>query len=488
MRAVIYCRKSTDRDDMQVQSLDTQLKWCLDYTNEYKFNIVETVVEAKSAKQPWREGFNKMIMMLEKWEVDTIVTLHLDKLTRNAVDEWTLKWYAQNRKIKEIHCKEWIFTGDQVLMLSIHFWFSNQYLVDLKKKVVEWINTKVKSWGIVSRVPLGYVNNKETRWADLDEDNFHYIKRIFEMRSEWHSYDLITDVITQEWFRTKKWNNVPRSVIEQMIKNPFYYGVIQYAWELYEWKHRAIISKELWDRANQYGRGITYVLNRDLTPLKWKIKHKETWETMCTSLLKKKYIYFHIHWRKTKKTWVRIRHNQNEIIKVFDKNIWLYSVPKEHKEDVKNGLRDFYTDKVVYNKKKRDALNKKLSKAENEKISLIKMRSSEEITAEEFSDMKNWLIEDIASLKDQIIKIDKDDKDILENFDNMVELLVELSDKRKTKKPKEKVWIINSIVVELQIDNKKRLYIEENPFFKALQKVNYHKWWVIRGSNPGPSP
>ena len=163
-------------------------------------------------------------------------------------------------------------------------------------------------------------------------------------------------------------------------------------------------------------------------------------------------------------------------------------MPKEHKEDVKNGLRDFYTDKVVYNKKKRDALNKKLSKAENEKISLIKMRSSEEITAEEFSDMKNWLIEDIASLKDQIIKIDKDDKDILENFDNMVELLVELSDKRKTKKPKEKVWIINSIVVELQIDNKKRLYIEENPFFKALQKVNYHKWWVIRGSNPGPSP
>ena len=64
-------------------------------------------------------------------------------------------------------------------------------------------------------------------------------------------------------------------------------------------------------------------------------------------------------------------------------------MPKEHKEDVKNGLRDFYTDKVVYNKKKRDALNKKLSKAENEKISLIKMRSSEEITAEEFSDMKN---------------------------------------------------------------------------------------------------
>lgn len=32
-------------------------------------------------------------------------------------------------------------------------------------------------------------------------------------------------------------------------------------------------------------------------------------------------------------------------------------------------------------------------------------------------------------------------------------------------------------MVELKIDNKKRLYIEENPFFKALQKVNFNKWW-----------
>jgi len=87
MRTIIYCRKSTDRDDMQVQSIDTQLNWCIDYCNEKNFEVIETILEAKSAKQPGREGFNKMIMMLEKGQVDTIVTLHLDRLTRNAVDE-----------------------------------------------------------------------------------------------------------------------------------------------------------------------------------------------------------------------------------------------------------------------------------------------------------------------------------------------------------------------------------------------------------------
>ena len=473
MRTIIYCRKSTDRDDMQMQSLDTQLSWCLEYCNEQKFTIVETILEAKSAKQPWREGFNKMIMMLEKWEVDTIVTLHLDRLTRNAVDEWTLKWYAQNRKIQSIHCKEWVFTGDQVLMLSIHFWFSNQYIIDLRKKVIEWINTKVQSWWIVSRVPLWYVNNKETRQADIDDHNYHYIKRVFEMRSEWQSYELITNVINEEWLRTKKWRKVPKSVIERMIKNPFYYGVLEYAWELYEWKHKAIISKPMWDKANEFWRWIIYIKDKDLSPLKWKVKHKETGTNLCVSLLKKKYIYFHMHAR----SWVKLWYNQNEIIKIFDENIWLYSIPAKYKKQVKDWIEDFYSEKITYNKKKRDSLNKRLSTLQNEKSSLIKMRSGWEITAEEFIEMKNTLINDISDIKDQIIKLDNHDDDILDSFQNMVELLVDLSVKRKTMSPSQKVSIINNIVVELKIDNQKRLYVQENPFFKALQKVNYHKWW-----------
>ena len=471
MRTVVYCRKSTDRDDMQMQSLDTQLNWCLEYCKDQKLNIVETILESKSAKQPWREWFNKMIMMFEKWEIDTIVTLHLDRLTRNAVDEWTLKWYAQSQKIKEIHCKEWVFTGDQVLMLSIHFGFSNQYIVDLRKKVIEWINTKVKSWGIVSKAPLWYVNNKETRWADIDDNSYSYIKRIFEMRSKWCSYDLITETVLKEWLRSKKWNLVSRSIIERTIKNPFYYWILEYAGEFYEWKHKAIISKELWDKANRFWRWITYITDKKLTPLKWKVVHRESWVIMCSSLIKKKYIYFHIHSRKWK-----LWYNQNNIIKAFDQNIRLYNIPDKYKDNVKKWLAHFHTNMVKYNKKQRGILNWKATKLENEKTSLIKMRSSWEITSEEFVDMKNTLMDDIAQIKDQIIKLDNDDSKILDNFDNMVELLVDLVKKRKTKTIEQKVSIINFIVVELNITDKKGLQIEENSFFKALQKVNSNKW------------
>lgn len=179
-------------------------------------------------------------------------------------------------------------------------------------------------------------------------------------------------------------------------------------------------------------------------------------------------------------------YNQEALIKVFDENIWLYSIPEKYKQQVIDGIRDFYSEKITYNKKKRDSLNKRLTTLQNEKTSLIKMRSNWEITADEFIEMKNTLINDISEIKDQIIKLDTNDDDILDNFQNMVELLVDLSTKWKTMSSSHKVWIINNIVVELKIDNKKRLYIEENPFFKALQKVNFNKWWSQGDLNPCP--
>ena len=70
----------------------------------------------------------------------------------------------------------------------------------------------------------------------------------------------------------------------------------------------------------------------------------------------------------------------------------------------------------------------------------------------------------------------------------MVELLVELDKIRETMSEEKKLQVISTIVVKLSVDDKKRLYIEENPLFKAFRMVNCNEWWGIRDSNPGPSP
>jgi hypothetical protein len=69
----------------------------------------------------------------------------------------------------------------------------------------------------------------------------------------------------------------------------------------------------------------------------------------------------------------------------------------------------------------------------------------------------------------------------------MVELFINLKLIWKKASIEEKIEIISSIVVELRIDYQKRLYIEENPLFKAFRLYNENKWWIHRGSNPGPT-
>jgi hypothetical protein len=57
---------------------------------------------------------------------------------------------------------------------------------------------------------------------------------------------------------------------------------------------------------------------------------------MSVSLIKKKYIYFHIHHRKNveKNIW----YLQKNMIADFEKNIDLYCVPEEEKERVKEAI------------------------------------------------------------------------------------------------------------------------------------------------------
>jgi len=52
MRYILYVRKSTDREDKQVQSVPDQIEVLTKLAKERGYNIVEMVVETKSAKNP----------------------------------------------------------------------------------------------------------------------------------------------------------------------------------------------------------------------------------------------------------------------------------------------------------------------------------------------------------------------------------------------------------------------------------------------------
>lgn len=64
MKAIIYYRKSTDRDDKQANSLEHQLSNCRRVASLNTLEVVDEIGESRSAKtEGTRPGFNTMLKL-----------------------------------------------------------------------------------------------------------------------------------------------------------------------------------------------------------------------------------------------------------------------------------------------------------------------------------------------------------------------------------------------------------------------------------------
>ena len=104
----LYARKSSERDERQIQSIDDQINyWNNRLKSEYEIEIVKIFTEEKSAKAPGnRPEFKKMIDEMEKGGIEGVLCWKLNRLTRNPVDTGTLQYMLQRSKIAKIITNE----------------------------------------------------------------------------------------------------------------------------------------------------------------------------------------------------------------------------------------------------------------------------------------------------------------------------------------------------------------------------------------------
>lgn len=482
-----YIRKSTESEERQVQSLDAQKEWIINYCDTNGHTLLGIIEESKTAKKPWREWFADLMNKFKKPKGQGIICWQLNRLARNPIDEWTIKWLVQQWIVKNIFTVDGVSDGSNILLMSVHFWMATQYVIDLSKNVKRWMKQKLEKWWVITRVPIGYYNDKNDSKAKIDEEYADYIKNIFELRIEWKTLKEIQKIMYAKGMRTRKtmrewvnkWGKEMRlQSIDKILKNPFYYWAIQHCNELYEGTHTPIIKKSLWDKVNNITRGIEYRTHHNMTPLKWKIKLMHNWEetnVKLTASKQKGHIYFHLSSDDSKKYW-NLHISQKKIIEFFDELIIvkkLYSLPKEIKNQVKDGIYDYHKQKIEDNDKVKHKLQKEITKLECKKKWLITMRQNGELTSEEFMEEKNTIINNIVEINEEIQKMNIKDENIINEINNRLELLVCLSQSWKTFNENKKVHIISNICLELFVDSQKCLYIHENSFFKGVKFLNF---------------
>ena len=120
----LYARKSTDVEDMQILSIEAQLNELRELAKKEGLEIVDELVEKKSAKVPGREIFNFMLDRIEKEEANGIISWHPDRLARNSVDGGRIIYLLDRGKLSALKFNTFWFepTPQGKFMLNIPFY------------------------------------------------------------------------------------------------------------------------------------------------------------------------------------------------------------------------------------------------------------------------------------------------------------------------------------------------------------------------------
>lgn len=254
-----YTRKSTDRDDHQVKSLDDQNSVLRNLARREGLRVDEEFSEAASAKAPHtRQQFMEMIRKIERGRGAGILVWHVNRLFRNPYDAGVIQQLLQDGKIACIRTPErCYYPEDNALLLAVESGMANQYSRDLKRDVGRGCDEKAKRGWWPFRPPPGYQVHPITKNVEPKEPDFTLLRRAWDLMLT-GAYT-VPQVLCQlnEWgFRLSATKGKPgrplsRTSLYRVFDNAFYMGEFRYRGEVIQGNHRAMVSSAEFRRVQQ---------------------------------------------------------------------------------------------------------------------------------------------------------------------------------------------------------------------------------------------
>lgn len=467
MKAIIYCRKSTDRSDRQQLSIDAQEKEARKIALREWLEVVEVFKETQSAKAPWRPLFNQMMNMFYKWKADCIITWKLNRLARNPIDEWTIKWSMQSWVIKAIFTEWEVFrTWDNVLIMWMHFWMSTQYILDLQRDIKRGQREKIASWWVLQKAPIWYINNRLEKSIEVDPIKSEWVKEIFNLRAQKLALSYISKILFEKWIWNNNWTPFSSSTLETITKNKFYIWLVKFNWEYYTWKYKTFISKKLFDEVNNIYQWLYEYKNAWITyPLKWLIKDTQ-WHPLNVYTKK-----WHIYYKAQTKSPICVNISEKKLLEKLEEEFKLYEMEEKFKDLNKRLCLKVLEEWNPEEKQKIKAIEFEISKLKDKKQNLLDLRLEWEISKEVHLERANDLATKINNLENEKQRIlGRKDKVKIERG---VELAFSLYKRYKAGNLEtNSAWLRNNRV-ELLLNKEKELSLAENSFLKLLKFVNF---------------
>ena len=488
----IYCRKSTDRNDKQEKSLETQERICLETARRNNLNVLEVILESKSAKDAGnRPKFDELIAHIKSKDAGVIVTWDIDRLARNLTEAGLLQSLYETGFIQKIITENDIYQSDRDFMNIGHeFVDASNYSRRLRSKVKDGIETKLRNGEIPGSVKIGYyIVDKKMK---PDPDRSPFVKLAFEMYVQGNSLRIITQKLYEMGFRSKKGNKMYLSSIAEMLKRIDYTGTFEYNKQLYQGNYDPLISMVLFDKVQK-------LLVKNNLPKSQKHYFLYRGVIRCadcgcmhTATMKQgKYVYYYCT-------------NSKRICKQHEKYIEeeemhkLYSTKlSELPIDVEilNQSYDLYAKNYLMQYKdvenQKNLVKKQLGNVETRIKRLVDIYINGEIQQEVYSQKYKELVLEKETLQNTLNKLEtQKPEETLETIRKFKDYCCDLQKTYSLGNNEVKDEILNAVCWNFSILNGEIASIQYKKPFDMIAKLpknaDFRNWWVKQDSNLRP--
>jgi len=273
--AGIYIRVSTEDQAREGFSLVEQEERLREFCDFKRYDIYKVYKDAGiSAKNDKRPAYQQMIQDVKEKNINVIVALKLDRLTRSVYDIEKLMKIVNDYDC-DIDCmadESNTTTSNGRMVMRIMTSVSQNEIEKCSERTKFGMVGAIKSGHIPNRTPIGFIrDNKKLVPDPLTKD---IVVRIFDLYLEGKSHQAIANIFNKEHILGKTWydSTINKILSNELYKGDFINGKRTKKATYYENVIEPIVSKEKWDscqsqkqrNARHYERTATYLFTNKL--------------------------------------------------------------------------------------------------------------------------------------------------------------------------------------------------------------------------------
>ncbi len=499
---IAYYRKSTDTEDKQVLSLESQAEVVKDFANRKGLVIprdLEFTESCSAKKAGGRPIFNQVIGLLRQGKANGLISYKADRLTRNYGDLDTLiETLRSGAEIWATDFGQYTNDANGHMMLGFNAVIAKRKIDDLSEDTKRGLKTKITNREWPGWAPLGYLNldnqgriagkqynpQKQRLLEDLgrplarieiDPLVATYIKDAFTIYAYQDlSLKRLCDLLNGKGLRNRNGKPITKTTLEQILKNPFYYGVMRYRGFIEPGGHEPLIDKPLFEMVRERLSGKSPFKPREQTltflyrgllrcgecgcSITAERKHKEQ-----KNGNKHDYIYYRCTKAKGKcsQSYISEPEMELQLSRIFDN----FVLSEEQAIKIQNKLKELFEEENNYQEKQQTSLKIRLTKLNDEKKRLFRQMVVGEVEDKDtYLEVKNDIQNEIIGLENQLSKIGQSTVDWLEQSSNLIFLAKNAGKLFLEGTKEEKQTLINCVSSNLILTNKTVEFSLKQPF------------------------